>query len=136
MSIENKEEYAKAISLFLAELLRTRKIRLVRAAEIAQKVVDNVNLIDTEEQFLKFSKVLSADFQELFHLPEKISFDIELRERRYFEDNVRAFAIHSLGQDIKLTSDILDAAIQDGSNVNSLCEKFPQFKKFMEQIHA
>ena len=72
-----KEEYAKQVCLFLAELLRTHKIALPRAAEIAEKVTQNINLIDSEAQFLTLIKQLAQDFQELIHLGELVHMPVK-----------------------------------------------------------
>src|SRR5437763_250037 len=106
-NFNKKEEFARAVSLFLAELIRSREITLERAAEIAQKVVENINLIDSEEHFLRFSKELSADFEELFHLHERIRFDIKVNERRHLEQKVRDFVVDMLVQNPKLAYEIL-----------------------------
>ncbi len=49
-SAKQKEEYAQAVCYFLAELLRNHRVSLPRAAEISEKVVGNINLIDTEKR--------------------------------------------------------------------------------------
>ncbi len=132
-SLTQKEIYAKAVSLFLAELLRTRKMTLNRAAEIAQKVVENINLIDSEEQFLKFVKILTSDFEELFLLHQKISFEESANKRRELEENVRQFVIKNISIDPALASSILQVAVSPESRLEDITAKFPQFKEFMEQ---
>ncbi len=128
-----KENYAKSISLFLAELLRTRKVQLSRAAEIAQQVLANINLIETEEQFLKFIKLLSSEFEELTRFQDKISFDIQQHSREYLEDSVRQFVILYLSQDVRLACSVLEEAVQPGCTVEQLCGRYPQFKEFKEK---
>jgi hypothetical protein len=128
-----KEEYAKAVSLFLAELLRTRKISLERAAEIAQKVLHNINLIDSEAQFLKFIKELTSDFQELFQLHERVFLHIKFDERKHMEQKVREFVVRAVVTDLKLASMVLQEAIQEDPSLDKICLKFPEFKAFIER---
>jgi len=127
-----KEQYAQAVSFFLAELLRTRKISLNRAAEIAQKVTENINLIDSEERFLSFIKEISSDFEELFQLQERISFTIKYDARRDFEQKVREFAISTLATDATLACQVLQEAVNENCEINQLCVKFPQFSEFIK----
>jgi hypothetical protein len=130
-----KDEYAKAVCYFLAELLRTRKITLTRSAEIAQKVVDHINLIDSEEDFLRLIKEMTSDFEELFQLTERIHMNIKVDTRKDLDGQVREFVIRTLPQDTKLALDVLLSAIQQDAKVDDLCVKFPQFKEFLTTNH-
>ncbi len=128
----NKEAYAQSVCYFLAELLRTHKVALNRAAEISQKVLDNINLIDSEQQFLKFIKELSLDFEELMGLSERINMHIQVDERTNLEAWVRQFVIAVLPADLNQASEVLQEAVKSTCEINSLCGKFPQFKQFIE----
>ena len=135
-SQNNKNEYARHISLFLAELLRTRKIGLERAAEIAQKVVENINLIDSEHNFLQFVKELTLDFDELFPFEERVHLRVHTGQRRDLERKVRGYAVHIMSQDMNEALAILQEAIKDEIQLPDLCVKFPQFKQFVDSnIH-
>ena len=127
-----KNEYARSVALFLAELLRTRKTNLIRAAEIAQKVVNNINLIDTEHDFLRLIKELSADFEELNKLEPLISFNVHRNERREIEIKVRQFVVSIVSSDMGQALAILQEAIKDDSLLEDLCQKFPQFNQFIQ----
>ncbi|MBX4191827.1 MAG: hypothetical protein KW804_03445 [Candidatus Doudnabacteria bacterium] len=131
-SENNKNEYAKHISLFLAELLRTRKIQLERAAEIAQKVVQNINLIDNEVIFLKFVKELSFDFDELLPLEERVSLYMRVGERKELENKVTEYAVRNMTTDIHKSNAILQEAANDGIKLMDLYQKFPDFKQFVD----
>jgi hypothetical protein len=129
-----RNEYAKAVSLFLAELLRTRKTSLARASEIAQKVLENINLIDTEQQFLEFVKVLTSDFEELHHLGEIFYMHVKISERQDLEQKVRVFVIHIMSQDLDLAAEVLKQAINENLSLNDLCARFPAFKDFIQHF--
>lgn len=131
--INNKNEYAKAVCYFLAEELRIKNISLERAAEIAQKVVDNINLIDTEEDFLRLIRDLSRDFEELFQLERRIQIGIQISKRKELEDMVRQFVINILPQDTDMALQILKETIQDGIKAEDLRKDFPKFKIFAEK---
>lgn len=128
----NKEEYAKAVCYFLAELLRTHRVSLSRAAEIAQKVLANINLVDTEQQFLKLVKELSQDFEELLSLGRRVDMHMQIGEREQFESHVREFVIINLSVDTSSAMAVLKEAVAEGVGVEVLCGKYPTFKQFME----
>ena len=128
-----KEEFAKLTCLFLAEQLRTKKISLQRASEIAQKVVQNLNLLDTEQDFLKFIKELTADFEELVHLEQRVFMHAEVTERRQMESHVKEFVISVLTHDANLALTIMEAAVKDETRLEHLLQSFPEFKNYMEK---
>jgi hypothetical protein len=129
-----KNEYAKSVALFLAELLRSRKVTLKRAAEIAAKVVANINLVDTEEHFLRLIKELTLDFEELHHLQELISIEIKINKRKQMEKIVIEFAASIMVTDIRLASEVLRHASNDNVDYEQLRSKFPQFNEFMNKV--
>lgn len=131
----NREEYAKAVCHFLSEMIRTRKISLTRAAEIAEKVVQNINLVNTEADFLKLVKELKWDFEELQNLEDRLNLSLKQNELKRMEDKVRDFVIQTMPHDPKLANDILQAAINEGATSDLLCAKFEPFKIFLENSH-
>jgi hypothetical protein len=131
--IKQKDEFAKCICFFLAEQLRTKKITLKRAAEIAEKMLANINLLDTERDFLRLTKELSKDFEELVHLEEQANFRVIEDDRQTNEGLVREFVICTLAEDLKTATAILqDAVSAQGENIETLKAKYPTFKKFIE----
>ncbi|MBI2355658.1 MAG: hypothetical protein HYV13_00440 [Candidatus Doudnabacteria bacterium] len=132
--IANKEQYAKLVCLFLAEQLRVKRISLRRAADIAQKVTENLSLIDSEQDFLRLIKELSNDFEELFTFEERVFFWVHTNERNNLEATVRAFAIETIPQDPKLALDVMLAAINDETRLDDLKQKFPSFAQFLERM--
>ncbi len=125
-----KEQYAKSVCFFLAEQLRTRKVELKRCAEIAQKVVENINLLETEQDFLRLIKEMTSDFEELISLDRRVTFHIQVTDREKLEGDVREFAIHLIGHDPILVTTILSEAMKQGSSLPDLYSKFPQFQEF------
>jgi len=116
----------------LAELLRNHQVSLPRAAEISEKVVGNINLIDTEKQFLEFIRDLSRDFEELIQFTKRIDMHMQVGEREKLEIQVREFVISSLGTDLQTAFGVLSEAIKDETRQEDLCQKFPQFKQFID----
>ncbi len=129
----SKNDYAKSVSLFLAELLRTRKINLKRAADIAQKVVQNINLIDTERHFLQFVKELASDFEELFPFEELVHLHIHSTDRRDLEHKVRLFVAHIMSSDQPQALNLLQESLRNDVTSAELYAKFPQFRQFTER---
>lgn len=131
----SKEEYAKAVCLFLGEMLRTRKIGLTRSAEIAQRVVENINLIDSEQHFLTIIKELSKDFEELHRLEKIVIKDIQINQRHAMEEKVREYVVGIMASDTKQALAILVEATADGAELESLLIKFPDFGKYAKVKH-
>lgn len=129
----NKEEYAKAVCLFLSEQLRTHKISLQRAADIASKIVSNLNLIDTEHDFLQLIKELSKEFEILIRLEEKVFFYAQINERKRMEQLVREFVIGYFASDSKMVLELLLEAIRSETTIAVLEQKFPVFSRFVKQ---
>ncbi|MBX4187527.1 MAG: hypothetical protein KW793_00105 [Candidatus Doudnabacteria bacterium] len=125
-----KEQYARMVCLFLAEGLRTRKISLKKAADIADKVLVHLNLLDSEMIFLKFVKELAHDFEELNILEKQIVYDQARSNRKKFEQEVKEFAIEKLNTDPSLAMAILADASQDGASAESITAKYPEFKSY------
>jgi hypothetical protein len=133
MPEDKKEHFARAVCLFLAEGLRTKNIGLHRAAEIAQKVLDHINLLDTEHDFLSLIKELGNDFEELSGLEKKIIKDKILKERKDLEDQVRKFSIQMLENNSQQALSILHDAAEEKSTIESLTKKYPDFKTFLQK---
>lgn len=127
-----KQDYARAVCVFLADGLRSKRVPLQHAAEIAQKVVENINLIDTEKDFLNFIKNLSKDFEELVKLEDRIFMHMKIDERKVMEAKVREFVVTVLQSDLSQAVEILDAAVKSGSKIDELQQKFPKFRQFLE----
>lgn len=128
-----KELYAKSLCYFLAEMLRTRKIELKRAADIGQKFAQNVNLIDTEKDYLRFIKDMSSDFEELFFLGQRIEITVTTNPQRELETRVREFVASILPLDTNLALLVLEKSIKDDASVEALRKKFPKFDQFISQ---
>ncbi|MBI4049460.1 MAG: hypothetical protein HY395_01425 [Candidatus Doudnabacteria bacterium] len=129
----DKEQYAKLVCLFLAEQLRTRKISLHRAADIAQKVLNNINLLNDEHDFLRLIKELSKDFEELFRLEDRVFFWVEANERKNMEASVKTFAIEVIPQDPKLALEVMLEAIKEEVKLEDLKQKFPMFSDYLQR---
>lgn len=134
MPPNSKNEYARSVAFFLSELIRTRKTSLRRAADIASRVVIHLNLIDTEQDFLRLIKELTADFEELNKLQERIYISIKVDERKDLEKKVREFAVTTILSDVSLASQILQAASLEDVRINDLFEKFPQFYEWSRKF--
>lgn len=131
---KNKNQFAYMVCLFLAEGMRTRKLSLKRAGEIAEKVLANINLIDTEEDFLKLVKELSKDFDELVLLENKVLKQRILDQKRNMESHVRNFSIQILPSNPKLALLILEKAAENDMTVETLAQTFPEFDQYLRQL--
>jgi len=132
-SQNSKDEYARTVALFLAELLRTRQVNLVRATEIAQKVVQNINLLDTEQHFLELIVELHKDFDELHPLLGRMNLKVQISEKEKFEQRVKEFAIYIMATDLTTAHAIMHEALSENHTIDSLSAKYPLFKEFIQK---
>jgi len=96
-----KENMSKAVCLFLAEMLRTRKVKLDRCADIAAEIVNRLESIGSEKQFLDAVKELEFEFQELKTLKNDLLQVTSMSSRQQMEQIVREYAIQILPHDPK-----------------------------------
>ncbi len=122
-----KEQYAKMVCLFLAEGLRTRRIAIKRAHEIAEKVLVHINLLDAESDFLALIRELAHDFEELETLEGKLLKQQALSKRRELELKVTEYATTILSSDPQQAFAILEDAASDQATLDSLRGKYPDF---------
>ncbi len=132
LKLTNKQDYARAVCLFLAEGLRTRRIALTRALEIAQKVLDNLNLLDTEYDFLRLIKELSNDFEELLKLEQRVFLYVKSDERAKTELVVKDFVVNQLSTNMAEAVKVMDEVINHKVSLDQLKTKYPAFKTFIE----
>lgn len=130
-----KEKLAKAVCLFLAEMLRSRKASLRRSADIAAAVVVKLDNIQSEEEFLSLIRGLEYEFQELRHLDRDIVFYHQVSEREKLEKLVREFAVRCLPDDPQRAVILMEEALKAESTLESLGRQFPDFAEFIA-IHA
>ena len=134
---------SKAVCLFLAEMLRTRKVKLDRCADIAAEIVNRLESIGSEKQFLDAVKELEFEFQELKTLKNDLLQVTSMSSRQQMEQIVREYAIQILPHDPKQSILLLEEALKSESTLISLSKRFPAFAKFAEdylesnkKIHA
>ena|SRR3989338_2336501 len=126
-----KNEYAKAVCYFLAEQLRVHKISLARAADIAAKFLQNINLVNSELDFLRLVKELSKDFEELGRLESIVYFRIVEKGRDELERIVRDCVVVTLATDPDLALSMLKEAIHPQAELVSLAKKFPVLNQYI-----
>lgn len=131
IKLKNKDDYARTVTAFLAESLRTRKVSLERSVEISDKVVQNINLLDTEQDFLKLIKELSKDFEELHKLEERVVLLIKSDQRKKMETKVQEYATEAIMYNVQEATQLMEAAMQENATLDQLSLDFPQFKKYL-----
>jgi len=131
---ELKEKLARAVCLFLAEMLRTRKLNLDRSAEIAARVVERLDKIETELNFLEAVRQLEFEFQELNILEQDLINLYGMSERKKMENYVRQYAIHRLPNNPEAAVEIMEEALKPDTTLDDLAAKFSEFAKFLEKF--
>ena len=130
---ELKEKLAKAVCLFLAEMLRTREVTLRRGAEIAAQVVDQLGEIKSEIHFLEIVREMEYEFQELKQLEKDLVFYHEVDKREKMEKLVRQYAVNYLPDNPEAAVDIMEEALKPDITLEDLAKKFVDFAKFINK---
>lgn len=117
--------------LFLAEMLRTRRVSLRRGADIAAAIVVKLDQIQSEAEFLQLVKQLEYEFQELQHLEQDLTFYHKVSQREKLEKLVREFAIQNLPDDPHRAVALMEEALLPGVELSELTKNFPDFGEFV-----
>lgn len=129
----NQEPFAQAVCYFLAEQLRVRRIDLKRAAEISQKVLQNINLVSNEADFLRFIKELSNDFEELQTLEKIVFMNMRAGSRKQMDNAIKEFVVATIVYDLPLATQVLSEAIKVEARAEDLLSKYPQLGKYLRK---
>lgn len=130
---KNREALSRCVCLFLAEMLRTRKVSLSRAADIAAVTLMEFDKIFSEAEFLEAIRRLEFEFQEIKYLEQDVLLFSQISERERMEHLVKEFVIKKLPTDPKLPLDIMQQALVSGSTLESLSRRFSDFALFVSE---
>lgn len=133
-NLPEKEKYIKILCLFLAEEMRVHNIELDRAAFVARKVMQNINLLDSEKDFLSLIKELSKDFNELVRFGQHLEYSSAIKSRRNWEQFVTDYVVSNLTNNMHTALQIVEDASQPDMSLDILKKKYPEFGDYIVKI--
>jgi|GEM_PF-1292779 len=131
LSIEVPAKLKNLVSLFLAELLRSRRASLSRAAEVASHVVQKLSTLRSEDDALTLLGTLEHEFAEVIALKQALHFGYREEDIRVYEREIREYAATIFGTDMVLSSSFLKDAAEPAASIQTLCLKYPDFCQYL-----
>ncbi len=126
-----EQSLQKLVGLFLAEIIRSRRTSIRRAAEISRHVLKAVSEIHSEEQALSMLSNVERDFEEVLILKQALHFGNEVSSVNYYEPEIKQYAAELFEHDMTESAAFLQDAAQDTASVQELCIKYPGFCQFL-----
>lgn len=120
------------VSLFLSEIIRSRKTSIPRAAEISDHVLKAMERLRNDEtEMLRLLDDLEKDFQEVAGLKKTLHFGRRQDDIRAYEREIREYAANLFKKDMICSAAFLRDAAQSRS-IRDLCQEYPDFYEFLE----
>lgn len=129
----NDYRLTQLVALFLAEIIRSRRTNLRRAAEIARHVVANIQNIRTEKQALLFLTEVERDFEEVVILKQALHFGYKKSSVKVYEQGIKEYAAGVFSKDMVLSSTFLQDAAKNEMTIQELCLKYPEFCDYLQK---
>lgn len=133
ISLEVPVELKNLVSLFLSELLRSRRASLSRAAEVASHVVQTLSTLKSEDDALALLGALEHEFTEVIALKQALHFGYREEDVHVYEQEIREYAATIFGTDMVLSSSFLKDAAEPTATIQTLCLKYPDFCQYLIQ---
>lgn len=119
------------VALFLAEAVRSRRTSLARAAEISQRVLEQLPSIDSESKILSMLTDIEKDFGEITTLKQALHFGYKTSDMKVFEPEIREYASRVFSEDMESSARFLQDASSRGMTIEALCLKYPDFCEYL-----
>lgn len=117
--------------MFLAEIIRSRRTSLARAAEISQRVVRMLPAVRSESQTLSMLTDIEKEFEEIAALKQALHFGYSASDVKVYEKEIKEFASDVFLKDMAFSVSFLKDAAKTGISIQQLCLKYPQFCNFL-----
>lgn len=128
---ENVNNFSKLVAMFLSEIIRSRRTSIVRAAEISELVVENMNKISSETEALNLLTEIERDFEEVINLKQVLHFGYNETDIKVYEKEIKEFAAEIFVKDMVLSTNFLHDAATEGVTIQKLALKYPEFCRYM-----
>lgn len=123
--------FGQLVALFLAEIIRSRRTSLRRAAEIAYRFVSLVPSLSSETEALEMLTAIEREFEEVAALKQALHFGYNDSDIKVYEKEIKEFASMVFVQDMVQSATFLQDAARPEMTIQKLCLRYPQFCGFM-----
>jgi len=123
--------FVQLVAYFLAEVIRSRRTSLRRAAEISQRVIDHIQELVSEDQALAWVTNIEKEFEEISSLKMALHFNYQASEVEVYEKEIKEFASGLFEQDLALSASFLKDASSVDNSIQQLCIKYPGFCEYL-----
>lgn len=131
MEASLSQNFSELAALFLAEIIRSRKTSLGRAAEISRQVLRMLPQMNSEGETLSALTEIEKEFDEVRSLKQALNFGYKASDIKVYEKEIKEFASRVLTYDINLSSVFLQDAARRDTTIQELCVKYPEFCNYL-----
>lgn len=131
MSEDFFSQFRQMVAMFLAEIIRSRRISLRRAAEISGEVIALLPQVHTEKDVLGLLTEVEKDFEEIVVLKQALHFGYNETDIKIYEHDIKEFAAEIFTKDMPLSVGFLQDASRPSMDIVKLCLKYPDFCQFL-----
>jgi len=117
--------------MFLAEVIRSRRTSLSRAAEISDRVIQLLPQMKTEAETLNLLTDVEKDFEEMVVLKQALHFGYSETDVLVYEHDIKEYAARIFTEDMALSVAFLQDASKPGMDIQRLCLKYPDFCQYL-----
>ncbi len=127
----SNNQFNGLVALFLAEIIRSRRTSLRRAAEISNWVIRNLPKMTSETAILGLLTDIERDFEEVAALKQALHFGYKELDIKVFEHEIRQYASDIFAKDMVLSAAFLQDASKSDMDIQRLCLKYPDFCNYL-----
>lgn len=131
MEVALNQNFTQLVAMFLAEILRSRKTSLRRAAEISQRVLNLLPKMRDEGEALSALTEIEKEFDEVKSLKQALNFGYKTDDIKVYEKEIKDYASKIFIKDMHMSSAFLLDAASAGMTIQELCVKYPDFCSYL-----
>jgi hypothetical protein len=124
-------QFRQMAGMFLAEVIRSRRVSLRRAAEISHQVVIILPKISSEKDALALLTEVEKDFEEITVFKQALHFGYSDTDIRVYEREIKEYAAKIFTQDMPFSASFLQDASKQEMDIVKLCLKYPNFCEYL-----
>ncbi len=124
-------QFKQLVAMFLAEVIRSRRTSLARAAEISDRVIQLLPQMKSESETLALLTDVEKDFEEMVVLKQALHFGYQETDIQVYEHDIKEYAAQVFGKDMSLSVAFLQDAARPGMDIQRLCVKYPDFCQYL-----
>lgn len=125
------DQLKQLVAVFLAEVIRSRRTSLARAAEISDRVIQLLPQMKSEAEALALLTEVEKDFEETVVLKQVLHFGYKETDIHLYEHDIKEYAAMIFVKDMVSSVAFLRDAAQPGMDIRKLCLKYPDFCQYL-----